>query len=181
MATVSVTGRATGVGGGTAHVVAAAGALTGRAALSVSYVATSTAAVGASPELTLISTAPFIVVLVSTAAGDGALALGTAGDQGITLVSVVYDVTREDPGATAVLTWFFDPAQVDAAALAIWRFDGIAWSSVTVLNQVVSVADGVGMVRGEVVRTSLYALFVRDILPPVTVLLLDGLPAGATS
>jgi sugar lactone lactonase YvrE/N-acetylneuraminic acid mutarotase len=181
VATASSTGLVLGVSGGTAHVIASSGAVSGQATLNVAYVATSTVAVNGSPELTLVSTAPFSVVLVSTEAGVGAVALGSAAAQGMILVSAVYDVTRQDPGATATLTWFFDPALVDAATLAIWRFDGISWSSVTVLNQVVSVAGGVGTVTGEVVRTSLYALFSIDAAAPVTTLLVDGLPAGATS
>jgi sugar lactone lactonase YvrE len=181
VATVSASGLATGVAGGGAIVTASAGAMSGQGILNVAFVATSTGTVGGSPEVTLVSTAPFSVVLASTETGAGALALGSATAQGLLLVSPVYEVTREDAGATAVLTWSFDPALVDTATLAIWRFDGAAWSSATVLNQVVNVTDGVGTVTGEVVLTSLFGLFVQDFAPPVTTLLIDGLPAGTTS
>ncbi len=181
VASVDENGLATGAASGRASVTAALGGISGQGVLNVAFVTTSTGTVGGSAELTLVSTAPFSVVLASTETGAGAVALGSAATQGLVLVSPVYNVTRQDSGATATLTWSFDPALVDETTLAIWRFDGTAWSSATVLNQVVSVTGDIGTVTGEVVLTSLFGLFTRDVTPPVTTLLVDGLPAGATS
>lgn len=67
-----------------------------------------------------------------------------------------------------VLMFSFDPVAVDTATLAIYYFDGVSWSSSSVLNQrVVFESTDTAYLEGEVLHTSMYALLrERSVLGP---------------
>lgn len=74
----------------------------------------------------------------------------------------------------ATLKFAFDPVGVDTTTLAIYYFDGMTWSSTTILNQrVVFESDTLAYLEGEITHTSIYALLRKktDAGPVVSVAL----------
>jgi hypothetical protein len=135
--------------------------------------AASTTTVKGAPELSILSFQPGVsIVQVSTQSGGAAVALAMASSSGLQLVSDVFDIlpvsTFTPPG---IITFKFDPSVVtDTSTLAIYRFDGVSWSSTTVPNQYVYTGTG-PFVGGNILYTSLWGLFTlrHDSLPPRTV------------
>lgn len=131
--------------------------------------AASTVTLGGQPVLELVSSLSGMnITAVSTMAPIFSLALGTATAQGLNLVSNIFDInpsTSFNPAAS--ITFRFDPSVVvDTSTLAIYRFDGIAWGSVTVANQMVFLgADA--RITATISHTSLWALFTTQ-MPDTT-------------
>ena len=71
----------------------------------------------------------------------------------------------------ATLRFAFDPVGVDTTTLAIYYFDGVAWSSAAVLNQRVVLEPSLAYLEGEITHTSMYALLRKKAVsgPVVTV------------
>ncbi|OGR52448.1 MAG: hypothetical protein A2049_08360 [Elusimicrobia bacterium GWA2_62_23] len=72
----------------------------------------------------------------------------------------------------ATLKFSFDPVGVDTTTLAIYYFDGVNWSSTSVLNQrVVFESDTLAYLEGEITHTSMYAMLRKKTItgPVVTV------------
>ncbi len=117
--------------------------------------------------LTLTSTVPGMsVAQVPSTTPNVSLALASATAQGLILVSNVYDITPSlafSPPASIVFK--FDPLVVtDTSTLAVFRFDGVQWSSVPATGilsqQVVIGADG--QVTASISHSSLWALFIKN-------------------
>ena len=72
----------------------------------------------------------------------------------------------------ATLRFAFDPVGVDTTTLAIYYFDGVNWSSTSVLNQrVIFETATLAYLEGEITHTSIYALLRKkaDLGPVVSV------------
>lgn len=117
--------------------------------------------------LTLTSAFPGMSVdQVPTTTPNVSLALASATAQGLILVSNVYDITPSQAfSPPASIVFKFDPQVVtDTTTLAVFRFDGVQWSSVPatgILSQQVSIgADG--QVTASISHSSLWALFIKN-------------------
>ena len=142
------------------------------------------------------STVAFTVLPVLSASEDGEVMIATPGtEMVITAVSTgtwtpatpMYSALTEarlaplmdafydfEPSGVqfavpAKLTFIFDAVQVDTSAVAIYYFDGVTWSSASVLNQAIGLlADGRTYIEGYITHTSTYAvLSYNDNFPPV--------------
>ncbi|MEK6544134.1 MAG: hypothetical protein AABZ44_06850, partial [Elusimicrobiota bacterium] len=115
------------------------------------------------------------ILKVSTATPDVSLAIAAADADGLMLVSGIYDISPSVPfDPVAILTFKYDLAVVpDTATLAVYRFDGVAWTSATIINQIVLDAENPRIV-GSLAHTSLYALFIPENIPPITRLEISG-------
>lgn len=142
----------------------------------VSFVSNQTAPM--SPSLSgdgivsLVSNAGSNITLVSTTTADVSLALATAAAQGLKLVSGIYEIT---PHAVftppAILTFNFDPSVIaDTTTLAVFRFNGVTWSSSPATGITGQNIQG-SAVTANISHASLWGLFVAeetDVLPPRT-------------
>jgi len=117
--------------------------------------------------LTLTSAFPGMsVAQVPSTTPNVSLALASATAQGLILVSNVYDITPSQAfSPPASIVFKFDPLVItDTTTLAIFRFDGVQWSSVPatgILSQQVTIgADG--QVTASISHSSLWALFIKN-------------------
>ncbi|MDX6770663.1 MAG: Ig-like domain-containing protein [Elusimicrobiota bacterium] len=119
------------------------------------------------------------VTAVSTGTAPAAYSVAVA-TQGLFSLSPFYEITPSpivfDPPATFSIE--FDPAGVDPGSVAIYFFDGVNWTSAAVAGQTVEfLPDGRARALGTLSHASLYALFARDVTPPLLSLLP---PSGST-
>ncbi|MBI3297911.1 MAG: SMP-30/gluconolactonase/LRE family protein, partial [Elusimicrobia bacterium] len=114
---------------------------------------------------------PVTVTVVSSAAAPTEYAIAVA-SQNLGPVAEFYELTEGlvfAPEAPAQVSFLFDTTEVDPAAVAIYTFDGTAWSTASILNQQITYLEGtLARISGEILHTSLYAPMVRDTLPPLT-------------
>jgi len=132
--------------------------------------------------LTLTSTVPGMsVAQVPSTTPNVSLALASATAQGLILVSSVYDITPSQAfSPPASIVFKFDPLVItDTSTLAVFRFDGVQWSSVPatgILSQQVLIgADG--QVTASISHSSLWALFIKNpdsTLPTLSLVPISG-------
>ncbi|MEK7280840.1 MAG: hypothetical protein AAB037_00615, partial [Chloroflexota bacterium] len=96
------------------------------------------------------------------------------------VLSSFYDITDGlvfDPSAPAILSFVFDPTIVDTGTVSIYTFDGVDWSSTSIFNQQIAFLpelNGLALLTGEILHTSLYAPMVVDKLAPLTTYHVQG-------
>ncbi|MHB0997393.1 MAG: right-handed parallel beta-helix repeat-containing protein [Elusimicrobiales bacterium] len=117
---------------------------------------------GVDISVTAISTA----TLTSTMTVYGSMV--NAGLEPVTDAFFEFDPSGVQFAAPATLRFAFDPVGVDTATLAIYYFDGVNWSSSSVLNQrVVFDSANLAYLEGEIMHTSMYALLKKSSAVPV--------------
>lgn len=134
-------------------------------------------AVGPDSVASVLSGLNISVELPSQTTSHVSVVLASAGVQGIYPVTLIYDIIPEGTvfDQPARISIAYDPDTVtDTATLAIYKWNGVEWSSAPITNQVVY-ADAVPpRVEGDIHSLSLYGLFCGDHKPfRVT---LDALP-----
>lgn len=133
----------------------------------------STTVVNGQAEVSIRNLSPPDITIIAAAPAPGTIALATS--QGLQLVSNVFDLGPDGAflAPPAAITFRFDPLLVtDTTTVAIYRFDGVQWSSAGISNQVVLNAPD-PRVTGELASFSLYALFMKKAEPPAVAVLLD--------
>jgi len=164
-------GLASGIGYGKTMVTASSGIFTAEAALSVFYppgVSNDGLVSLSVPDTGVSITAVSTVTITSTATIFSAM----SGAGLKPAMDAFYDFQPSGVqfAAPVKLRFVFDPALVEAAAVAIYYFDGVTWSSASIANQATGLlADGRAYVEGYISHTSIYAaLYFKDIVAPVT-------------
>ena len=164
-------GLASGIGYGKTIVTASSGIFTAEAALSVFYppgVSNDGLVSLNVPDTGVSITAVSTVTITSTATIFSAM----SGAGLKPAMDAFYDFQPSGVqfAAPVKLRFIFDPALVEAAAVAIYYFDGVTWSSASIANQATGLlADGKAYVEGYISHTSIYAaLYFKDIVAPVT-------------
>ncbi|MFA6029224.1 MAG: LamG-like jellyroll fold domain-containing protein [Elusimicrobiota bacterium] len=117
------------------------------------------------------------VAIVPVQAEPGAYSVALATQALNPIGNVFYELTSGlvFHDVPARLSFYFDPMLADPSALSIYTFDGMGWSSSSIVNQQVTfLADGRGLLTGEIYHTSLYASMVSDLASPETSFSVDG-------
>jgi hypothetical protein len=115
------------------------------------------------------------ITAVLTSTGTEQPAFAVLSQAGLVMaVSAFYDLQPDDivVEPPAELSFAFNPVEVDTATLAIYRFDGVSWSSAAVFDQkILYLSAESAVLTGYINHTSLYALlYTGDKLPPVSAL-----------
>jgi len=118
--------------------------------------------------VSLISDISVDFTIVPNTDADISLALLQAKEQGLHLISNIYDLkpTGTIFSSPAKIIFRYDPSKVtDITKLAIYKWDGTQWLSSLIIDQIVYEGENPN-VQGYLSSLSYYGLFILDTVPP---------------